>query len=133
VSHLRRLAPFLAAGLASFAILAAAGAAATTPPPRAPSGLVEVVVTLPQPPLAAAVRENRLLAARATTRRRLNVRAPASAEASAFACSPRWERYQPPTSMTRPAIPSSTVIQTTVSTTVWPRSPANALALDTCP
>jgi subtilisin family serine protease len=78
VSHLRRLAPFLAAGLASFAILAAAGAAATTPPPRAPSGLVEVVVTLPQPPLAAAVRENRLLAARATTRRRLNVRAPAS-------------------------------------------------------
>jgi len=79
VSSLRRFALLAPAFLGSLTLLAAAGAGTRAAVP-APAGgaLVEVVVTLPQPPLAAAVARDRALAARATTRHRLNVRAPAS-------------------------------------------------------
>ena len=79
MSSLRRFALLAPAFLGSLTLLAAAGAgtrAAMTVP--AVDGLVEMVVTLPQPPLAAAIARDRALAARATTRHRLNVRAPAS-------------------------------------------------------
>src|SRR5581483_7155168 len=61
-------------------LLAAAAATARThaPAARPAPGDVEVVVTLPQPPLAEAILHDRRLAAAATTRRRLNLRAPAS-------------------------------------------------------
>jgi subtilisin family serine protease len=79
VSALRRIALFLPAILGSLTLLAAAGAGASRPPrSTAGSGLAEVVVTLPQPPLAAAIARDRGLAARATSRRRLSLRAPAS-------------------------------------------------------
>jgi subtilisin family serine protease len=76
VSGLRRLALVLSAVLGSLAVLAvaSAGAVRTQPQPQ----LAEVVVTLPQAPLAEAVLENRTLARAATTKHRLNFRAPAA-------------------------------------------------------
>jgi subtilisin family serine protease len=80
VFSLRRFALLLPAFLGSLTLLAAAGANASSQPVvHADAGLVEVVVTLPQPPLAEAILRDRGLAARATSHRRLNVRAPASA------------------------------------------------------
>jgi subtilisin family serine protease len=76
VSILRRLALVLPAVVGSFALLLSAAGAGTSAP--VPGGLVEVVVTLPQPPLARAILRDRGLAQAATTRRRLNARAPAS-------------------------------------------------------
>jgi subtilisin family serine protease len=79
VFSLRRFALLLPAFLGSLTLLAAAGSGASAQPPaHADAGLVEVVVTLPQPPLAEAILRDRGLAARATSHRRLNVRAPAS-------------------------------------------------------
>jgi subtilisin family serine protease len=79
VSSLRRLALVLPAFLGSLTLLSAAGTSASSQAaPSAARGLVEVVVTLPRPPLAEAIRRDRGLAARATTDRRLNLRAPAS-------------------------------------------------------
>jgi subtilisin family serine protease len=79
VFNLRRFALLAPAILGSLTLLAAAGAGnPAAAHARAVSGLVEVVVTLPQPPLAEAVARDRTLAARATTRHRLDVRAPAS-------------------------------------------------------
>jgi subtilisin family serine protease len=74
---LRRLALALPAVLGSLALLFAGGATARPDAPPG-GGLVEVVVTLPQPPLAVAIQRDRALAAAATTRHRLNLRAPAS-------------------------------------------------------
>jgi subtilisin family serine protease len=65
--------------LLSLALLLALGGAAAggrTSTPR--SDEVEIVVGLAQPPLARAILENRALAAAATTRHRLNLRAPAA-------------------------------------------------------
>jgi subtilisin family serine protease len=77
--RLRRPAPLLLGLTAVLALLGAAGGASARPgTDGSGSGLVEVVVTLPQPPLAQALVGTRLLAARTGTRRRLNVRAPAS-------------------------------------------------------
>ena len=77
--RLRRPAPLLLGLIAVLALLAAAGgASARTGTAGSGSGLVEVVVTLPQPPLSQASLGYRLLAAHTGTRRRLNVRAPAS-------------------------------------------------------
>src|SRR4051812_18618510 len=53
--------------------------------------------------------------------------APASAAASASDWRLRWSRYHDPTSMTRPAIPSRTTIQTAESTTAWPASSRHLL------
>jgi subtilisin family serine protease len=79
VVALRRFALILPALLGSLVLLSSAGAgAATTPVAAAPGASVEVVVTLPQPPLAAAIARDRALAARTTTKHRLNLRAPAS-------------------------------------------------------
>ncbi|HYA08024.1 MAG TPA: S8 family serine peptidase, partial [Gaiellaceae bacterium] len=64
---------------AVLALLAAAGgASARSGSATSDGGLVEVVVTLPQPSLSQAILRDRGLAAHVTTRRRLNVRAPAS-------------------------------------------------------
>ena len=77
--RLRRPAPLLLGLTAVLVLLGAAGGASAHPGTDASeSGLVEVVVTLPQPSLSQAILGNRLLAAHATTRRRLDVRAPAS-------------------------------------------------------
>jgi subtilisin family serine protease len=73
---LRRLALVFPAVLGSLALLLAAGA--TAQPAATAPDLVEVVVTLPQPPLAAAILHDRSLAAAATAKHKLNVRAPAS-------------------------------------------------------
>jgi subtilisin family serine protease len=79
VSTLPRFALLLPAFLGSLTLLSAAGAdASLRPVAHAGAALVEVVVTLPQPPLAEAILRDRGLAARATTHRRLDVRAPAS-------------------------------------------------------
>jgi subtilisin family serine protease len=79
VSSLRRLALVLPAFLGSLTLLSAAGTSASSQAaPDAAGPLVEVVVTLPQPPLAEAIRRDRGLAARATSHRRLDLRAPAS-------------------------------------------------------
>jgi subtilisin family serine protease len=79
VFALHRFALLLPAFLGSLTLLAAAGSGASAQTPaNAATGLVEVVVTLPQPPLAEAILRDRGLAARATSHRRLNVRAPAS-------------------------------------------------------
>ena len=76
---LPRFALLLPTFLGSLTLLAAAGANASSQPvAHADAGLVEVVVTLPQPPLAEAILRDRGLAARATSHRRLDVRAPAS-------------------------------------------------------
>ena len=77
VFRLRRLPLLLTALCGSLALVTAGGATARTDPERA-VGAVEVVVTLPQPPLAEAILRDRHLAASATTRHRLNLRAPAS-------------------------------------------------------
>jgi subtilisin family serine protease len=77
LSALRRVVVLLAI-LGSLVVLTAAGAAARTPAGAPGAGDVEVVVTLPQPPLAEAIRQDRELAAAATTHRRLDLRAPAS-------------------------------------------------------
>ena len=77
MAPLRRLALVLPALLGSLALLLAGGATAR-PDARTAGDLVEVVVTLPQPPLAEAILHDRTLAAAATTRHRLNLRAPAS-------------------------------------------------------
>ena len=77
--RLRRPAPLLLGLTAVLALLGAAGgASARAGADGSGSGLVEVVVTLPQPPLSQAILGTRLLAAHTGTRRRLNVRAPAS-------------------------------------------------------
>src|SRR4051794_22513842 len=73
LSALRRVVLLLLTALGSLVLLTTAGASA-----RTDSGLVEVVVTLPQPSLAEAVHVDRTLAAAATTRHRLDLRAPAS-------------------------------------------------------
>jgi len=75
--RLRRPAPLLLGLIAVVALLAAGGASAR-PGAAGGSGLVEVVVTLPQPSLSEAILGDRLLAARTTTRHRLDLRAPAS-------------------------------------------------------
>jgi subtilisin family serine protease len=80
MSRLRRPSPALfLLPVVVLALLATGGAAAQpalhAPDPNAP---VEVVVTLPQPPLAEAVLRDRQLAARTTSRHRLNVRTPAA-------------------------------------------------------
>jgi subtilisin family serine protease len=72
LSALRRVVLLLATALGSLVLLTTAGASAR------PSDLVEVVVTLPQPSLAEAIHQDRTLAAAATTRHRLDLRAPAS-------------------------------------------------------
>jgi subtilisin family serine protease len=65
--------------IGSLALFATAGATARTAPRGARGGdLVEVVVTLPQPPLSEAILHDRGLAAAATVRHKVNVRAPAS-------------------------------------------------------
>ena len=77
--RLRRPAPLLLGLTAVLALLGAAGGASARPAADGSgSGLVEVVVTLPQPPLSQAILGTHLLAAHTGTRRRLNVRAPAS-------------------------------------------------------
>ncbi len=79
MSSLRRFALLLPAVLGPLTLLVAAGASMPARPSSpAGAGLVEVVVTLARPPLAEAIRTDRRLAARATTNRRLDVRAPAS-------------------------------------------------------
>lgn len=79
MGRLRRPAPFLLGLAAVLTLLAAGGASARSAPAGgAGTDLVEVVVTLPQPSLSQAILRDRGLAARATTRHRLNVRAPAS-------------------------------------------------------
>ena len=75
--RLRRPAPLLLGLIAVVALLAAGGASARPDAAGGPA-LAEVVVTLPQPSLSEAILGDRLLAARATTRRRLDLRAPAS-------------------------------------------------------
>ncbi|HEY3543074.1 MAG TPA: S8 family serine peptidase [Gaiellaceae bacterium] len=77
MSALRRVALLLVISLASLVLLTAAGASSRAATPS-PGGLVEVVVTLPQPSLAEAITRDRALAGAATTRRRLNLRAPAA-------------------------------------------------------
>ena len=79
MGHLRRPVPLLLGLAAVLAMLAAGGAAARSGPAGGDgSELVEVVVTLPQPSLSQAILSDRGLAAHATTRHRLNVRATAS-------------------------------------------------------
>ena len=78
MSALRRVVLLLAVVLGSFVLLTTAGASARTAAVQ--TGLVEVVVTLPQPSLAEAIQRDRTLAAAATTRHRLNLRAPASVD-----------------------------------------------------
>lgn len=79
MSRLRRPAPLLLGLTAVLALLAAAGgASAHTGAAGSASGMVEVVVTLPQPSLSQAILGDRLLAAHATTRHRLNIRTAAS-------------------------------------------------------
>src|SRR3954468_8658164 len=73
LSALRRVVLLLLTALGSLVLLTTAGASA-----RTDSSLVEVVVPLPQPSLAEAVHLDRTLAAAATTRHRLDLRAPAS-------------------------------------------------------
>ena len=75
VSRLRRLALVLSAILGSLIVLAAAGAGTS---PGRTQALAEVVVTLPRQPLAEAIQRDRQLARAATTKHRLNIRAPAS-------------------------------------------------------
>jgi len=75
VSNLGRFALVFSAVLGSLLLLTAAATGTSPPGPR---DVVEVVVTLPQPPLAEAIARDRQLARAATTRHRLNLRAPAS-------------------------------------------------------
>src|SRR5436309_1146492 len=91
LSLLRRVVLLLLTALGSLVLLTTAGASA-----RTESGLVEVVVTLPQPSLAEAVHLDRTLAAAATTRHRLDLRAPASVSyvrTLAFAPAAQTYRY----------------------------------------
>jgi subtilisin family serine protease len=147
LSALRRVVVFLAL-LGSIALLATTGAPARTGGGAA--DLVEVVVTLPQPALSRAITTDRQLFAATTTKRRLNLRAPASvrylrslqaAQRTLAArirtripeAQIRW-RYQVTLNGMAVAVPRDRLaaLQATTGITVWPTARYHAL-LDRTP